>query len=287
VNLGGIWLIRAAWLVLPLVLVPALGPALDDRSTPVQLLVATAAWLGWTGGLVTVLVPRTIGLTAVRVLSPAALVLAMWAAVAGEGILWGAVAVVVTAAVAIGVMAPEVGDLFVNGSAYGDERRFALRPPAAVVFGPVQLIWVLILAGAATGPLLLAARQWVVGAVLTAVGTAVVVFGTRSLHQLARRWLVMVPAGVVIHDPASVTSQLFRRRTIASMGPAPADSGALDLTAGALGLALEMQLTESATLELRRRREKAKVVHASAVLFTPTIPGEVLREAARRRIAVR
>ena len=282
------WLVRVVWFVQPVALGAAVGGALGDHSDPVQLVVASIAWSLWTVGVVAVLVPRTLGLTAIRMIAPAGLGLAAWAALNTDDTLAGAVAVGVAAIGFVVALAPATGDLFVNGSAYGDERRFALRPPAAVVLGPVQLVWLVVAAASLSGPLLIATQQWAVGAVATAVGLAVAGAGARSLHQLSRRWLVMVPAGVVVHDPGAVTSHLFRRSTIASMGPAPADSGALDLTAGALGLALEIQLTDTQTLELRNRRGgRPTMVHASAVMFTPTRPGAVLEEATARRVRVR
>jgi hypothetical protein len=280
------WLIRASWLVLPVALGPAVGGALAARSAPVQGSVAIMAWGLWTAGVIAVLVPRTLGLTALRTVAPAALGLAGWAALNHDDAVAATVAVAVAAVATVVALSPATGDLFVNGSAYGDERRFALRPPAAVILGPVQLVWLLVAAGALTGPLLLATRQWVPGAAATAIGAVVLVFGTRSLHQLSRRWLVMVPAGLVVHDPTAVTSHLFKRSTIASIGPAPADTGALDLTGGALGLALEIQLVDTQTLELRRRGQPPKLIHATAVMFTPTRPGAVLREAANRRVRV-
>lgn len=280
------WPIRIVWLLLPIGFVVALGPALDPQPTATRILVAVVAWAAWTAGLVATLVPRTLGLTVVRVLAPGSLVLALWATIASEEVAGGAAASVVAAATTVLALAPQTADLFVNGSAYGAERRFALRSPAALLFGPVQLAWALVVVGALGGPLLLSHGRWVAGAVAVAIGFPVAAIGCRSLHQLARRWLVMVPAGLVIHDPAALTSQLFRRNTIARLGPAPADTGALDLTAGAPGLALELQLTQAATLELRRRGQKPTAVHATAVMFTPSRPGAVLQAASERRIPV-
>ena len=77
-------------------------------------------------------------------------------------------------------------------------------PPEAILLGGA----VLLLAGA-TGPLLLAARQWVAGGVLTVAGVVVVVVLARALHQLARRWLVFVPAGVVLHDPLGLVEPVL------------------------------------------------------------------------------
>jgi hypothetical protein len=281
------WPLRVVWLILPFALGPALGDALDRSADAVQLTAAALAWAVWTVGVVAILVPRTIGLTYIRIAGPACFVVGVWAAVDNDEVLVAAAAAASAAAVLVAVLMPNTGDRFVNGSAYGDERRFALRAPAALLFGPLQVVWASVVAGALTGPLLLASERWVVGALATAVGVPLAVIGSRSLHQLSRRWLVMVPAGLVVHDPTVVVAQLFRRREIAVLRPAPADTGALDLTGGAPGLGLEIQLRDAATLELRQRgRARPRVVHATAVLFTPTRPGAVLREAAHRSIPV-
>ena len=47
-----------------------------------------------------------------------------------------------------------VGDWYVDGSSYGDERRFALRPPAALVMVAVPLAWILTVAPLLAGILL-------------------------------------------------------------------------------------------------------------------------------------
>ncbi|QGG94626.1 hypothetical protein [Actinomarinicola tropica] len=287
-NLGGAWPVRVLWLTLPLTLGPALESALSDRSGPVAVVAAVLAWLAWTAGAVATFVPRTVGLTALRVTAPVTVLAAGWAATADGVGTTAAVAGLVAAALAVVVaFSPTTGDAFVNGSAYGPERRFALRVPGPLVLGPVPLLWAVAVGGTLTGPLLLAARQWAPGAVALVVGAPLAVLAVRSLHQLARRWLVFVPAGVVVHDPAAVGPQLLRRQTIRSFGPAPADTAAHDLTAGALGLALRIELVAPVTLELRRARgAPPPPVETSELLVAPTRPGAVLREAASRRLPV-
>jgi hypothetical protein len=287
VILSGPWPLRVLWLTLPFTVGPALGQALDGSSRPVQLVAAAIAWAVWAVGIVATLVPRTIGLTYLRIAAPTVFVVGVWAAATSDEVAVAAIAAAGAALALVVVLLPTTGDLFVNGSAYGAERRFALRPPAALLFGPVEIVWALVAAGALTGPLLLAARMWVLGGLATAVGIPLVVFGARSLHQLSRRWLVMVPAGIVIHDPTVVVAQLFNTRDIATLRPAPADTGAYDLSGGAPGLALELQLRDTVTLELRQRgRARPTMIHATAVMFTPTRPGAVLREATGRSIPV-
>src|SRR5439155_6317326 len=99
------------------------------------------------------------------------------------------------------VFAPDTALFCVNGPAYPNERRFPLRPPAPLLVGPMALAWALGVTGLTAGPLLLAARQWVLGSVAFVVGLPVASILVRSLHVLSKRWVVFVPAGLVIVDP--------------------------------------------------------------------------------------
>src|SRR5690606_11204202 len=181
----------------------------------------------------------------------------------------------------------ETAEVFVDGSSYGDERRMPLRAPVALLAGPAELAWLAVAAGVCAGPLLLAARQWVPGVAALAVGAPLAWWGTRVLHVLARRWLVFVPTGVVVHDQLTLVDPvLLRRAVVRSFGPAPAGSDALDLTAGAAGLALEVRLAEPVSVvPVPRRGQPPELREARAVLVTPSRPGRVLAEARRRRMA--
>ena len=88
-----------------------------------------------------------------------------------------------------------------NALAYGDEVRFPLHIPTPLLLLPVPLAVVLVGAGVAAGPLLLADGRVVLGILAVVVGFPLAAFLVRSLHALSRRWFVMVPAGVVIVDP--------------------------------------------------------------------------------------
>jgi hypothetical protein len=287
-QLLGVWPIRSAWVLSPLTIGPSLGAALDDASRPVQLTAAALAWSVWAAVLVATLVPRTTSLTVVRTAAPAAAAAAIWSASAGSGEDLGASALVAAcwgAVVVVAAFAPTTGDAFVDGSSYGDERRMPLRVPSALLLGPLPLAWLLTVGPLVAAPMLLAARQWVLGAVVAVAGVPVVASGARALHGLARRWVVFVPAGVVLHDPMSLAEPvLFRRSTVAAIGPAPADSDGVDLSRGALGLALEVVLTEPQAVGLARagRRSVVEVTPAERLLVTPTRPGAVLAEAERR-----
>lgn len=275
------------WVALPIVTGPALGDALDSASGPVQTVATVGLWAGWAVALVATLVPSTASLTALRVVAPGAVAAALAALMAGDTTVADVVGLAGALVAAFAAFWPGTGEVFVDGSSYGDERRLPLRIPGPLALGPVALVWAAAAAGIAAGPLLLAARQWVAGTVALVVGLPVARFAIRSLHTLSRRWLVFVPTGVVVHDPLALAEPVLLRRTdVRSFGPAPAETAALDLTRGALGLALEISVEPPVSLVLtsRARRAPLETTTASRVLVTPTRPGAVLAEARRRRL---
>jgi len=288
----GPWVLRVTWVALPFTVGPLLATALDPRSLGVQRAATVGAWAAWAVALGAMLVPRTVSLTLVRTVVPGAVAAAAWAATVGappDLAPWkpavGLAGAVLAAAAAL---SPLTGDAFVNGSAYGDERRLALRVPGPVL-ALVPFVWAATAAGVVTGPLLLAAGQVVAGAVALAAGLAVVPLGSRSLHGLARRWVVFVPAGLVLHDRLGLADPvLFPRRMVARLGPAPAgadtEPGTLDVTARAPGLVLLVELTEVLPVAVPGGRREGSTVDTRRILFTPTRPGAVLSEARARRL---
>ena len=272
-------------MALPFTVGPALADALDSAGDPVRTVASLGLWVGWALGVAATLVPHPVSLTAVRVLAPAVVAVSLAAAVDGAPSALAVVWALVTAAWAF---TPGIGATWVNGPAYPNERRYPLRAPGTMLFGPLLLAWALLVAAVATGPLLLAARQWVVGGLALAVGAPLAWLLARSLHNLSRRWAVFVPAGMVLHDPLTLLDPvLFQRPTVAGVGPAVAGTGALDLSQRAPGLALEMVLKEEVTFTLLvPLKRDGRPITTTRFLFTPTRPGAVLDEARRRRLPV-
>lgn len=297
----GPWATRLAWLVLPFAAGPALAAALDPRLASVRLVCTVGLWAAWGVALTVSLVPRAATLTVVRLVMPAALPVALWATTAGApdgaGSLDAALAVGSAMVATILVLSPLTGEAFVDGSSYGPERRFPLRAPATLLLGPVPVAWMVVVAGVVAGPVLLAAERWVAGAVALAVGVPCAVLAARALHGLARRWVIFVPAGLVLHDPLTLTDPvLFPRRLVAGVGPAPAalDEHAdatdevVDLTGGAPGLVVGLDLVEPMSIGRKEHGGRAtRDVTTRRVLFTPSRPGALLREAGRRRFVIR
>ena len=283
---GRLWIagLRALWASLPWSAGRLLGEALDGTSGTFAAVAGAGAWALWAVGLTALLVPHTTSLTVLRILAPGVPAAACWATiVTGPGAA-AALGLACGAATAVGALSPLVGDRFIDATSYGHERRLALRAPAAVLAGVLVPTWALTAGGMAAGPLLWAADHWVLGPLVTVAGWLVAVAGIRALHSLARRWLVYVPAGLVLHDRMALAEPtLFRRPVIESFGPARASSDARDFTAGAGGLLFELRLAEPVALTPARSGGTPEKVQA--LLVAPTRPAATLAEARKRRIA--
>jgi hypothetical protein len=289
--------VGVCWLALPFTVGDTLDAALGGRSPLARWVVGVGAWSLWALGAALLAIPRTTSLTVARFVVPAGLATSVAATVVavttdGGGSIGFTTAVGITAAAAATVLSLSApfADRGVNGSSYGAERRFALRPTAAMV-AVAPLLWLIVAGAFATGPLLVAAGLVIPGIVGWALGWPVAGMVVRRAHVLARRWLVLVPVGVVVHDPLVLTdSLLVQRRTLAGLGPAPADTTARDLTGGAFGLALEIRTSEPTSfLTNAARREAggsrtALGEQVNAVLVAPSRPGAVMGAAAERRL---
>ena len=90
---------------------------------------------------------------------------------------------------------------------------------------------------------------------------------------------MFVPAGLVVHDPVVLADTLMlRTRQVGRIRLAPADTEAADLTGPASGYALEISTTESvsAVFAFTPSEPDGKAIHLTAVLVSPSRPGEAL-----------
>jgi len=244
-------------------------------------------WVLWAAGMVAAMVPVPISLTVIRLFSAGTLPLAAWAFIDTGTSALGVLALAHAALVTVAACNQLVGDRYVDGGSYGDERRMLLRPPATIGYVVVPLIAALMMASVAAGPLLLANKSWFLGLVAQVIGLAVLAVGARALHQLTQRWIVFVPSGMVLHDMMIVTEPvLFRRTAIERLGAAIAGSPARDLSNKAAGLLVECELTDPAPLGLRDGDGAAELTDVRRFLIAPTRPGALLTEADGRNIAV-
>jgi hypothetical protein len=278
IDRGVPWALRAAWALLPVVAGTAFADRLDSWDAGARTAAAVLLWGGW---------------AAVAIASCAALPASLAVVRVGVAAGLAACALARTPAVIVAVIAaaiaarPEAAEWFVNGPAYANERRYPLRVPGPIALGPLWLASALVVIGPTEGTLLLAGGRYALGIPVLVVGAALAFFSARSLLVLTRRWVVFVPAGLVLHDPlALIDPVLFERGVIETLRAAPADTDSLDLTQAALGLALELVLTEKVPMALNKGRKRAESGASARLLFTPTRPGRVLAEAATRRIPV-
>jgi hypothetical protein len=280
------WITRALWLTLPLTLGDLVAGALDGRSDPVVVTGAALAWSLWTATLLSSLVLLPLTLLALRVMVPLALVGGVLAAVDTAPEVAGWIGLVSAAVVLVTAMSADVGIDFVNGASYGDERRFPLRPPAALLLGPVPLVWALMALPLPAAALAVAARQWVVGVVVGLLGTVALVWGARVLSRLTARWCVFVPAGItIVDDMALVDPVLLRAEHVERLGPAPVDTTATDLSVGATGLILQADLSVPVSVVPTVGRGRVtQAIEVRSLLFAPSRPGALVAYAATRRI---
>lgn len=150
--------------------------------------------------------------------------------------------------------------------------------------------WIVWASALLIGPLALAATNWLVGIPVTAVAIVIgVVVGPRW-YSMARRWLVLVPAGLVVHDPLVLADTLMvRTDQILGIGLARADTAAADLTGPASGYAVQVDTTEpvATVFAFTPKDPNGKAIHMTGFLVAPSRPGEALRLARARRLPIR
>jgi len=280
------WAVPVLWVAVAVAGGDAIGDALDGRSGAVRLVAIVGAWLGWAVAAVASVVPSTVSLTVLRAIVPGSIGVAAACGLAGATA--GSVALSAALCVATSAMCAtaEFGLTMAQASAYGDEVRIPLRAPVGYAL-PAAVSWVLWASSVIVAPLLLAAGVWASGIPLAALAVAGTVLLPRRWHQLSRRWLVFVPAGVVVHDRVVLAETLMvRRHDVRSLSLALVGTEAVDLTGPAAGHAVEV--TTAAPVRVLRasasRRGTATELTLRAFLVAPSRPGAALTEAARRRL---
>ena len=277
-----VWAARVAWLAVAVVGGAAVGDALDGRSRAVQLTGTAGAWVGWAAGAAALAVAGIRTLTLARAVVPGSVVVAA-AALAGGADAGATIQLVVPAVIATALVASaEFGRVFIQASAYGDEERFGLRPPIGYSLA-CSASWLLTATALVVAPLAWAAAAWLLAIVSTLLAAAGVFLLPIRWHQLSLRWFVIVPAGVVVHDPVVLNDTLMLpSRSVASVAldeQGAASQTAADLTGPTPGLRVEIVLTEptTAVLAATPANPTGRAIHLTALVISPTRPGSVIR----------
>ena len=278
-------IMRITWLSLPLFCGPALSDSFNDFELLLRTTVSITLWAFWALILLSTLLPTPISLAIVRIGAPAAAALSVWSALETGGSAAGIIGLTVSAVAASVAISASLGDRFSDGASYGDERRFLLRAPGPVLllFGP--LAWLTSLAGLTLGPILLLNRNFLFGTLVTLGGLPLSGIASNAIYQLGKRWVVLVPAGILLHDHLSVGDPtLIPRNQIADFSPAKAKTDALDLSQNSFGLSLEIQCVTPLSMMLKKGNRKT-VNESSAVesfMINPARPNIVLAESHKR-----
>ena len=282
------WVLRLLWVGVLVFGGNAIDGAVSGRSDAVGGVATWGAGAGWLIGVGAMAVPAVVSLTATRLVVPLSVPVAVIAWSFGADDVDAALLLGFAAASTVVVLSGDLGRIFVQASAYGDELRHLLRAPAAYLLA-VLVSWAVWAASVLTGPLLLAARSWVLGGVVSAIGVAIGVWAWPRWHRLARRWLVVVPVGLVLHDHLVLAETvMLRRQEIAAVRLAPSDTEAADLTGPAAGHAIEIATVEPVTaiFAATPNEPRGKPIHLTACLVCPTRPGRALASIAGRRLPV-
>lgn len=241
--------------------------------------VALSAWFAVVGlSIVCLVAPSTWGLTVLRTVTPAVVPAAVLAWVQNGNAALGAASLAVAVLTALLTASGEVGEAMVQGTAYGNEHRFPLRPPAAMLL-PMALSWLVWCATALGATALLVHGQWLVGVVLAVLAVAATWFLGQRFHRFAARWLVLLPGSVVLHDPVVMGETLMiQRGNVAGARLALADTEAADLTGPAAGHALEITVREMvlAVFAPTPDQPKGRAIHVQSFLVAPSRPGRAL-----------
>jgi hypothetical protein len=287
-----IWFLRFTWISLPLTAAPAIADATTDWSDTTRLVAEVLLWSAWSIGVVAVLAPRPLALTVVRTVAPLFVVVGALAAL-DTPVGLAALGIVATLANAVLAASPATALACAAGTAYGTELRHPLKVPPALLMAPVPLAVLLVGAGIAAGPLLVADESYIVGGIAVVVGFVVAGFLARSLHTLSKRWAILVPAGLVIVDPMTLADPvLFTREDTALLELAPREPPpepeAVDLRLGAVLTSVAIEAHEPIPIaRALSNRRGARLVTTRRALFAPVRPRELLTRAAERRLPVR
>ena len=152
---------------------------------------------------------------------------------------------------------------------------------------PLPVSVALVAAGIASGPLLLANRDDAIGAVAIVVGFPLAAVLIRSLSALDRRWIVLVPAGLVVVDPLTFPDPvLLPREHIDSLRRAPLDSRARPPTEILVGGPGPLLLTCREVERFFADRRGHTEMPADRLRLSPLRPAWVLVAAGAHRITV-
>jgi hypothetical protein len=177
-------------------------------------------------------------------------------------------------------MRAEIGNSFVQLAAYGDERRFLLRCPPAMLIVQILswLVWI-VLAIAAIN--FFDNEAFVLGGIAAIAALFLTIALPPRFHRFSRRWLVSVPAGLVIHDHVVLAeTAMFMQNAVIEIGLDSGQSEAADLSGKCAGTGLVITLKDFDTVVFAGtpKTPGGSAIHVKSMRVCPTRPGRALTE---------
>jgi len=282
-------IMRVIWISLPLICGPSLADSFNDFKLLLRTTVSISLWNFLVLILLSTLIATPISLAIIRIGAPAAAALSLWSALETSGSVSGIIGLAASAIAACVALSAPLGDRFSDGASYGDERRFLLRAPGPVLLLLGPLAWLTSVAGLTVGPILLLNKNFLFGSLISLCGFPLAALASNAIYQLGKRWLVLVPAGILLHDHLSVGDPtLIPRNQLANFSPAKVDTNALDLSQNSFGLSLEIRCLTPLSMMLRTGTKKTtnETSIVESFLINPVRPNVLLAEAQKRGLRV-
>jgi len=287
-----LWVTRVAWVALALI-PSGIAPTLASNGRSAQLVFTLAAWVLWGLGTLAIFWLSPYSLSALRMVAPLVVVglvgfvfasLSTYNDVALSDVAWPLVGVAVAVLAMVCIFLPAFGSLHVQASAYGDEKRLLLRVPAAQI-APIAVSYLVMASVVVTTLFAAAGEVWWLAAVCLVPTVLIFRVVPKRLHRFSRRWLVVVPAGVVVHDELLLAETFMVRTSGVTQVELSATGGeALNLTGDIVGvrrqLVLVVQLREAEKLAvspyLAKMLGTLDALHVQSYAVAPTLAGHAL-----------
>ena len=260
--------------------VPLLNNALRQMSSLAGISSTVGIWLLWSIALLCTLVPSSSALTAIRLALPTIFVIIAAVAITSDMTSGVAAALAISLLSSLFIFSGDIGNSFVQLAAYGDERRFLLRCPPAMLVVQV-LSWLVWVALAIVAINLLASDALILGAFVAVAALLLTIALPRRFHRFSRRWLVSVPAGLVIHDHVVLAeTAMFMNNAVVKIGVDLAPSEAADLSGKCSGVGLLIALKDFDTVVLAAtpKTPGGSAIHVKSMRVCPTRPGRAIIE---------
>ena len=260
--------------------VPLLNNALRQMSSLTGISSTVGIWLLWSIALLCTLVPSSSALTAIRLALPTIFVIVAAVAITSEFTSGVAAALAISLLSSLFIFSGDIGNSFVQLAAYGDERRYLLRCPPAMLL--VQILsWLVWIALAIAAINFFDNEAFVPGGITAVAALFLTIALPPRFHRFSRRWLVSVPAGLVIHDHVVLAeTAMFMQNAVIEIGLDSAQSEAADLSGKCAGTGLVITLKDFDTVVFAGtpKTPGGSAIHVKSMRVCPTRPGRALIE---------